>query len=143
MVRLHQGEEKRMARMAEKFFRPMWDKVEEVLEKGIASGELIPADPSQMRYAALGANVFYFLSAPLTRLAFGTDPLERGALEFRRKAVIEYLGQALFIDREHGARVAARVLAATPMPSPNGIAMSASETAGIDASEFKTHEVRH
>ena len=143
MVRLHQGEEKRMARMAEKFFRPMWDKVEEVLEKGIASGELIPADPSQMRYAALGANVFYFLSAPLTRLAFGTDPLERGALEFRRKAVIEYLGQALFIDREHGARVAARVLAATPMPSPNGIVMSASETAGIDASEFKTHEVRH
>ena len=66
MVRLHQGEENRMAQMAEKFFRPMWIKVDELLENGIASGELIAVDPQQIRYAALGANVFYFLTAPLT-----------------------------------------------------------------------------
>jgi TetR/AcrR family transcriptional regulator len=94
----------------------MWIKLEEVLKEGIASGELIPVDPAQMRYAALGANIFYFLSAPLTRLAFGADPLERSALERRRNAVVEYLGQTIFIDREHGARVAERVLAAMPMP---------------------------
>ena len=116
MVRLHRGEETKLGQMAEKFFRPLWVKMEEVLDEGIASGELIRVDPSQMRYAALGANVFYFLSAPLTRLAFGTDPLERGELEHRRKAAIEYLGQTIFVDREHGARVAARVLADTPMP---------------------------
>src|ERR1035441_3140984 len=52
MVRLHQGKEDRMARMAEKLFRPMWDKLEGVLEEGIASGELILVDPSQMRYAS-------------------------------------------------------------------------------------------
>jgi TetR/AcrR family transcriptional regulator len=121
MVRLHRGEEHRMARMAEKFFRPMWDRLEEVLREGIASGELIRVDPAQMRYAALGANLFYFLSAPLTRLAFGTEPLERGELELRRKAAIEFLGQAIFIDREQGARVATRVLANTPMPEPSGI----------------------
>ena len=67
-----------------------------------------------MRYAALGANVFYFLSAPLMRMVLGIDPLERGALEFRRKAAIQYLGQTIFVDREHGAQVAARVLAARP-----------------------------
>jgi TetR/AcrR family transcriptional regulator len=121
MVRLHQGEEHRMARMAEMFFRPMWEKLEEVLKEGIASGELISVDPSQMRYAVLGANLNYFLSAPLTRLTLGTDPLERSALELRRKAAIEFLGQAIFIDREHGARVAERVLAATPMPEINAI----------------------
>src|SRR5271157_2384789 len=75
MVRLHRGEENRMERMAEKFFRPMWDKLEEVLREGIALGELIPANPSQIRYASLGANIFYFLSAPLTRLATHIDPL--------------------------------------------------------------------
>lgn len=121
MVRLHQGEEHRMARMAEMFFRPMWDKLEEVLKEGIASGELISVDPSQMRYAVLGANLNYFLSAPLTRLTLGTDPLERSALEFRRQKAVEFLGQAIFIDREHGARVAQRVLAATPMPKISAI----------------------
>ena len=116
MVRLHQGEEHRMARMAKKFFRPMWDKLEEVLEEGIASGELIRVDPAQMRYAALGANALYFLTAPLTRLAFDIDPMEQSELELRRKAAVKFLGRAIFIDREHGTRVAERVLAATPMP---------------------------
>ena len=116
MVRLHQGEENRMAQMADNFFRPIWIKIHELLEKGIAAGELIAVDPQQIRYASLGANVFYFLTAPLTKLAFGIDPMERSELEHRRKAAVEYLGQAIFIDREHGARVAARVLAATPMP---------------------------
>jgi TetR/AcrR family transcriptional regulator len=117
MVRLHKGEENQMARLADKFFRPMWIKIHELLEKGIASGELIPVDPQQIRYAALGANVFYYLTAPLTYLAFGIDPMERGQLEHRRRAAAEFLGQAIFVDREHGARVAARVLAATPMPA--------------------------
>jgi TetR/AcrR family transcriptional regulator len=138
MVRLHRGEEHRMALMTEKFFRPMWDKLEEVLEEGIASGELIRVDPAQMRYAALGANLFYFLSAPLTRLAFGTEPLERSELELRRKAAIEFLGQAIFIDREHGAGVAARVLAETPMPETGGITQLSRNIRAI-----KTYEVRH
>jgi TetR/AcrR family transcriptional regulator len=116
MVRLHRGEQNQLTMMAERFIRPMWIKLEEVLKEGIASGELIPVDPSQMRYAALGANIFYFLSAPLTRLAFGVYPMDRGELERRRKTVVEFLGQTIFIDRKHGARVAKRVLAAMPMP---------------------------
>jgi TetR/AcrR family transcriptional regulator len=119
MVRLHRGEDTRLGQMAEKFIRPLWIKMEEMLREGIASGELIAVDPSQMRYAALGANIFYFLSAPVTWLAFGADPLERSELERRRRAAIEYLGQTVFVDREYGARLAARVLASTPMPQPN------------------------
>jgi TetR/AcrR family transcriptional regulator len=116
MVRLHQGEENRLAPMAEKFFRPLWQLVDKLLEEGIASGELVAVDPAQMRYAALGANVLYFLSAPLTRLALGIDPMERNELARRRKLAIEYLGQTIFADRKHGASVAERVLAAVPMP---------------------------
>jgi TetR/AcrR family transcriptional regulator len=138
MVRLHRGEEHRMERMAEKFFRPMWDRLEEVLEEGIASGELIHADPAQIRYAALGANLFYFLSAPLTRLVRHIDPLERVELELRRKAAIEYLGQAIFMDREHGARVAERVLVETPMPETKGIRPLLGKFCAN-----KTDEVRH
>jgi TetR/AcrR family transcriptional regulator len=164
MIRLHQGEENRMALMADRFFRPMWVKVQELLEEGIASGELIQADPQQIRYAALGANVFYFLSAPLTRLAFGTDQLARGELARRRKAAMEFLGQAIFTNRKHGARVAARVLESTSMPRnrrPSAAlskpkpsreaphAASEIERGGIDgrpkrqSRNVKSNEVRH
>ena len=116
MVRLHQGEENRIGPMADRFFRPLWQMVDRLLEDGISSGELIRVDPAQMRYAALGANLLYFLSAPLIKLAMHTDPLDPRELEARRKAAVEYLGQTIFTDRQHGARVAARVLARTPMP---------------------------
>jgi TetR/AcrR family transcriptional regulator len=120
MVRLHRGEENALALLAERLFGPLWLRVREVVEQGIREGELIPVDWMQMLYAGLGANVFYFLSAPLIGLALGFHPLERSTLELRRKAAIDYLGQTIFNDRRHGAQLAGRVLAATPMPSSAG-----------------------
>jgi TetR/AcrR family transcriptional regulator len=116
MIRLHRGESNAMGPISEKLMRPLWARVKTVVEEGIAVGELIPVEWSQLIYAGLGANVFYFLSAPMTKWAQGYDPLEPAALDIRRKVAIEYLGQAIFMDRQHGARVAARVLASTPMP---------------------------
>jgi TetR/AcrR family transcriptional regulator len=121
MMRLHRGEPHALTPLVETVFKPMMTRMEQVLDEGITSGELIAVDPAQIRYAALGANVFYFLSAPLMRMIQGADPLERGALELRRKATIDYLGQTIFTDREQGERVAERVLAATPMPPDGGV----------------------
>jgi TetR/AcrR family transcriptional regulator len=121
MMRLHRGEGDALTPLVETVFKPLTARMEQVIDEGIASGELIVVDSQQIRYAALGANVFYFLSAPLTRLITGIDPLERSALESRRIATVEFLGQSIFRDRENGARVAARVLAATPMPENGGI----------------------
>jgi TetR/AcrR family transcriptional regulator len=137
MVRLHQGEENQLAAMAQKFFRPIWGMIQKLLEEGIHSGELIPVDPQQIRYASLGANVFYFLTAPLTKLAFGINPMEKSELEYRRKATVEYLGQAIFVDREHGARVAARVLETTPMPAIEKVDNLWPETAVSHADEVR------
>jgi len=116
MIRLRKGESNAVNSLVEKLFKPMGDRMLAVVEEGIRCGELIPVESSQVTYSALGANVFYFLSAPMMRLIGGADPLERSALEFRRKASVEFLGQAIFMDRAHGAEVAARVLADTPMP---------------------------
>jgi TetR/AcrR family transcriptional regulator len=117
MIRLHRGEANVLGPIAEKLMRPLWERVHALVAEGIAAGELIPVEWTQLIYAGLGANVFYFLSAPMTKWSQGFDPLEPAALEFRRKAAIEYLGQAIFVDREHGARVASRVLQSTPMPA--------------------------
>lgn len=116
MMRLQQGEENALMPIVEKVFRPMMERLRDLFEEGTRSGELIQADEWQIMYAALGANVFYFLSAPIVGIMFQINPLERSAMEFRRKAAVEFLGLAIFADRKHGMEVAQRVLDATPMP---------------------------
>jgi TetR/AcrR family transcriptional regulator len=153
MIRVHRGEENALASLVDKVFRPMMARVQQVYQEGRDSGELIKVDELQIMYAALGANVFYFLSAPVMGMLTGTNPFDRSALKFRRKAAIEYLGSTIFMDRKHGADAAVRVLAATPMPAPVE-AKTHSMGAGKVGSEIfsnrrieidltKTDEVRH
>ncbi len=116
MMRLHRGEESALAFIVDRVFRPTMGPVEQLIAEGQRAGELVRTDPWQMMYAALGANVFYFLSAPVMEHLTGKKLFERAALRARRKAAVEHLGQTIFVDRRHGARVAARVLADIPMP---------------------------
>ena len=116
MMRLHRGEENALTPIVEKVFKPMMKRLGDLLTEGRRSGELIDADEGQIMYSALGANIFYFMSSSVMRIMTGRNPLERSAMEQRRKAAMEYLGLAIFTDRKHGAEVAARVLAAKPMP---------------------------
>jgi TetR/AcrR family transcriptional regulator len=142
MIRLRKGESDVMSPLIERLFRPLGDKMFAVAEEGIGSGELIPVESSQVIYAALGPNVFYFLSAPMMRLIGQSDPFERSALEFRRRAAIEYLGQSLFVDRQYGAEVAARVLAATPMPPPAETVVCEIQATDAITSNAETPEMR-
>ena len=116
MVRFRQGRSSAMQIIAKKAFEPMWALTLETIQEGIGSGELCNVDPMQMIYAALGANVFYFLSAPMVRLVTSVDPREPEATAARRTAAIEYLGLTLFADRRRGTRLAKSVLAAVPIP---------------------------
>jgi TetR/AcrR family transcriptional regulator len=116
MMRLHQGESNALPILVKRVFGPLQAMFQALVREGIASGELIDVDWLQIPLAALGANVFYFLSAPVWRLVLTFEPLDPEALVARRKAAIEFLGLALFTDRAHGAELAARVLADTPGP---------------------------
>ena len=98
LVRFRQGESEAIRGVVEKLFRPMIARLEATIRKGMHSGELCEGDWMQVVYSMLGANVFYFLSAPMVRLA------------------MQFLGNALFVDRAHGAKLAKRVLADIPMP---------------------------
>jgi TetR/AcrR family transcriptional regulator len=119
MVRLKRGEQKALTPIIENVFHPMMMRLRDLFREGRRTGELIKTDEWQIMYSALGANVFYFLSSPVIGIMLGRNPLERSAMEFRRKAAIEFLGQAIFNDRRHGAVVAKRVLRTTPMPESN------------------------
>jgi TetR/AcrR family transcriptional regulator len=116
MVRFRTGQSNAMRILAKKAFEPMWGRAQQLVEDGIHTGELCNVDPMQLLYAALGANAFFFLSAPMIRLVSACDPLEPAAVSERRTAAIEYLGQTIFTDRKRGARLAKAVLAAVPIP---------------------------
>lgn len=116
MIRMRTSDQNALSPLVEKLFKPMGERMLAVAEEGIRTGELIPVESSQVMYAVIGPNVFYFLSAHMMQLIVEADLLQPAALEFRRRAAVEYLGQSLFMDRAHGAKLAARVLADTPMP---------------------------
>jgi TetR/AcrR family transcriptional regulator len=117
MIRMHKGEAGAMPILVEKIFEPVLIMYRVAVREGIATGELIDADWMQMQLASMGANAFYFLSAPIWRLVLEEDPLTPAALMRRRKAMLDFLALALFTDRQHGAELAAQIYADTPMPS--------------------------
>ena len=116
MMRMHQGEPGAMGILVKRVFSPIQAMYESMVREGIASGELIDVDWLQLHLAALGANVFYFLVAPVWRMLLPFEPFAPEVLAERRKSVVQFLGQAVFVDRAHGAELAARVLAESPMP---------------------------
>lgn len=117
MIRVHKGEEGALPLLVKNVFGPLHAMFQGLVREGIAAGELIEADWLQIPLAAMGANVFYFLSAPVWRLAMAPfEPFAPESLRARRIALVEFLGQAIFMDRQHGADVARRVLADSPMP---------------------------
>ena len=121
MMRLHKGEDGELLILVKRIFAPLHAMFQSMVREGIASGELIEADWLQMVLTALGGNVFYFLSAPIWRHILPFEPFDKEALQARRVALVEFLGKAIFQDREHGAELAAKVLNDTPMPEFAGI----------------------
>ncbi|HEV2214356.1 MAG TPA: TetR/AcrR family transcriptional regulator [Terracidiphilus sp.] len=116
MIRIHKGESSAIGILVKRVFEPLQKMLLALVEEGMRTGELIAAEPLQVIFASLGANVFYFLSAPVWRLVLDFDPFAPAVLARRRRALVEFLGQAVFVDRARGAEAAARVLEDTPMP---------------------------
>lgn len=116
MMRAHAGEPSMADVIVKKAFVPMTTIYEALVREGVASGELVPVDWQQIHLSSLGANVFYFMTAPIWQQALNKDPLSKDELQGRRWGLLEFLGWSIFMDREHGLKLASKVFAETPMP---------------------------
>ena len=116
MVRFRQGASGRVPLLVKKVFKPMLAKLQETIREGIETGELCDVDWLQVVYNMLGANILFFMSAPMMQFALPFHPFDKRAIEGRRKAAVQFLGSAVFVDRAHGAKLARRVLVEMPMP---------------------------
>lgn len=119
MIRFHSGQDSVIPKIAGSAFGPLFKRIQEILQRGIRSGELVNQDWMQVFFSAYGANVFYAMSAPMVRIALGPkrfEPFARASLLARRRSAIQFLAHAIFTDRAYGERVARLVLDSVPLP---------------------------
>lgn len=119
MVRVQRSQHTGEPTFFQSAFKPLMQQLFTAIEEGIRTGELCDAEPLQVIYAIHGANVFYFLSAPMVAAALAIKPFEPKTLEDRRRTAVLFWGNALFVDRAHGAKLAKEVLRQMPMPEVN------------------------
>ena len=116
MIRFRSGKSGSVPVLFRTAFAPLIQRMKDAVEDGIQTGELCRMDWLQVVYSIFGANVFYFLSAPMMEMSLPFEPYDPKALKLRREIAVHFLGTALFTDRAAGAKLADRILREMPMP---------------------------
>ena len=88
MIRFRSGKGGSIPVLFKTAFAPLIQKMRESVEDGIRTGELCRLDWLQVVYSIFGANVFYFLSAPMMEMALPMKPFEQEALTMRRESAV-------------------------------------------------------
>jgi TetR/AcrR family transcriptional regulator len=78
------------------YFRPIFSRLSNVLNDGIARGDFRPVDPIHFIPTMVAIIVFYFSSAPVIQLVTHTNPLSPEKIAERRAAVLDFVSAALF-----------------------------------------------
>ena len=85
-----------MQRVARKYFRPIFEKLSEVLREGIRTGEFRAVNPMDFLPSVVAVIVFYFTAAPVMKALMKVDPLSEERIRERRTFVLEFISGALF-----------------------------------------------
>ena len=88
-----------MQRVAKKYFRPIFEKIAEVLREGIGAGEFRAVNPMDFLPSVVGIIIFYFSAAPVMKTLMKVDPLSVERIRERRKFVLNFISAALFVRR--------------------------------------------
>ena len=85
-----------LRRIVQRYLRPIFIIVGEVLRAGIAANEFRPVDPIQFVPSTVAIIVSYFANAPLLAMIAPGDPLSPERIAARRAAVLDFVSAALF-----------------------------------------------
>ena len=89
-----------LRRIVQRYLRPIFLKVSEVLREGAAAGEFRAVDPIQFVPSTIAIIVSYFANAPLLAMIAPGDPLSPERIAARRAAVLDFVSAALFQNRD-------------------------------------------
>ena len=96
MMNAGRGGSPHVERVAKQYFRPLFARLAQLMQQGIASGDFRNVDPFQFVPSMISSIVFYFINAPVMRLMTGSDPLAPERIGARRAAVLDFISAALF-----------------------------------------------
>jgi TetR/AcrR family transcriptional regulator len=99
MMRAKEGHSVYIDRLVKTYFQPVYKRVGEVLQQGIADGEFRKVDPAHFVPSMVAMIVFYFSSAPVMRRIVHFNPLAPQRIAERRAAVLDFISAALFEPR--------------------------------------------
>ncbi len=99
MMRAREGDSVHIDRLVKTYFKPIYQRVGELLHKGIAEGEFRKVDPAHFVPSMISMIVFYFSSAPVMRRIVHFNPLTPQRIAERRAAVLDFISAALFLPR--------------------------------------------
>jgi TetR/AcrR family transcriptional regulator len=86
----------RLQRVAKQYFQPVFVGLAGLLREGEAAGEFRRVDAMQFIPSMIAVIVFYFITAPITRVMTGHDPFSAERLASRREAIVDFVSHALF-----------------------------------------------
>jgi len=84
--------------MVERYFKPTFMKLSQILQDGIAAGEFRPVNPAHYIPSMIAVIVFYFINTPVIRLIVPGDPLAPERVAERRAAVLDLIAASLFVN---------------------------------------------
>ena len=102
VMRAARGPTPQLARIAKRYFVPLFRKVAAVIQEGQVAGEFRPVDAKHFIPSMIAVIVFHFTNAPVLRMVTGADPYSEEIVAARRAAVLDFISAALF--RPEGQR---------------------------------------
>jgi AcrR family transcriptional regulator len=96
MMRAREGQSKHIEKVIKNYIQPIYERLGEVMHKGIASGDFRPVDPAHFVPSMVAMIVFYFSSAPMMQKIVGFNPLTPERIAQRREALLDFIAAGLF-----------------------------------------------
>ena len=96
MMRAREGEMQQFEKLVKAYIQPIFMRVSQVLQEGIAGGDFRPVKPEHFVPSIVAMIVFYFSSAPMMQKIVGFNTLAPQRVAERRAAVLDFVSAALF-----------------------------------------------
>jgi TetR/AcrR family transcriptional regulator len=84
------------SRIMERHGKPLYNRLEKLIDEGIASGDFRRVDPLHTVTSIIGTIVFYFISMPAQQFMHAGDPSSPDRIAQRRTAVLDFICAAIF-----------------------------------------------
>jgi TetR/AcrR family transcriptional regulator len=96
MMRARDGQSPHLDKLIKNYFQPIFARLGELLNKGIADGEFRKVSAVHFIPSMVAMIVFYFSSAPMMHKIVGFNPLTPERIAERRASVLDFISAGLF-----------------------------------------------